>query len=77
MNSTIVAPPAGTNVVCTFSLTVLVAPSLYTRSKISPITWKEEILLGPPTPKNRRTVSPTLAFILCSFVSEPTAPLKV
>ena len=52
------------------------AASLYTRSKISPITWKDEVALGPPTPKKMRTVSPTLAFIGCSVVSAPTAPLK-
>jgi ABC-type uncharacterized transport system substrate-binding protein len=29
-----------------------------TRSKISPITWNEDVTFGPPTPKKIRTVSP-------------------
>ena len=52
------------------------AAPVYTRSKISPMTWNDEVALGPPTPKKMRTVSPTLAFIGCSVVSAPTAPLK-
>jgi hypothetical protein len=42
LKSTIADPPAGTIVVCTFSLIVLSPPSTYTLSKISPITWKDE-----------------------------------
>ena len=50
----------GIKVVCTSSL-ILLPPSMYTLSKISPITWKEEVRLGPPFPYIKRTVSPTLA----------------
>ena len=47
-----------------------------TRSKISPMTWKLEMMFGPPTPKKMRTVSPTSALNARSPVSAPTAPLK-
>src|SRR5438093_2535528 len=40
------------------------------------MTWNADVAFGPPTPKKIRTVSPTLAFIGCSAVSAPTAPLK-
>jgi len=45
-------------------------------SKISPMTWKLEVMFGPPTPKKMRTLSPTLAFSALSPVRAPTAPLK-
>src|SRR5438046_442616 len=77
LNATIVAPPTGTTVVCTLVAGGdVIAAWSYTRSKISPITWKDEVAFGPPTPKKMRTVSPTFAFIGCSAVSAPTAPLK-
>src|SRR5215831_19254247 len=37
-------------------------PSMYTLSKISPMTWNEDVKFGPPTPKKMRTISPTLAW---------------
>jgi sulfate transport system permease protein len=37
-------------VVCTCSWLTFTPPSPYTLSKISPITWKEETMLGPPLP---------------------------
>jgi len=40
------------------------------------MTWNEEVAFGPPTPKKIRTVSPTFAFIGCSAVRTPIAPLK-
>ena len=40
------------------------------------MTWNRRRAFGPPTPKKMRTVSPTLAFIGCSAVIAPTAPLK-
>src|SRR5438094_3364284 len=72
-----VAPPGATVVVWTFvAAGEPTAACVYTRSKISPMTWNEDVAFGPPTPKKIRTVSPTLAFIGCSAVSAPTAPLK-
>src|SRR5690554_6001050 len=50
LNSTMVAPPGGTRVVCTSVSGGLVRDAWsYTRSKISPITWKLDTRLGPPT----------------------------
>ena len=46
------------------------------RSKISPITWKDDVKFGPPTPKKIRTVSPTSARKGYSPASAPTDPLK-
>ena len=49
--STMAAPPAGTSVVWTLARGAApIAASVYTVSKISPITWKEEIRFGPPLP---------------------------
>src|SRR5688572_30721920 len=51
LNSTMAAPPAGTSVVCTLRLrSPPMAASAYTRSKISPITWNDEMRFGPPLP---------------------------
>src|SRR3546814_1567107 len=64
-----VAPPGATVVVCTSVSGGLVKEAwLYTLSKTSPMTWKLDVRLGPPTPKKMRTVSPTLASSLyCSL----------
>jgi len=56
------APPAGTSVVCIFFIGLLNDASGKTRSKISPITWKEETLDTPAFPINRRILSPTFVF---------------
>ena len=52
VNLTTVAPPAGTCVVwMSVAGGALSDPSGHTRSKISPITWKLLVRLGPPSPK--------------------------
>jgi hypothetical protein len=38
------------------------------------LVWKAESRLGPPTPKKKRTHSPTEATIARSSVNEPTLP---
>ena len=45
-------------------------------SKISPMTWNDEVKFGPPTPKKMRMVSPTLACSGWNLDSAPTEPLK-
>ena len=40
------------------------------------MTWNEETRLGPPSPTNSRTVSPTLAVSALSPTVEPTDPLN-
>src|SRR3546814_10795390 len=73
-----VAPPGGTSVVCTSVSGGLVKEAcLYTLSNISPITWKLDARLGPPTPKNMRTVSPTLACNLYLSVRAFMVPLNI
>ena len=44
-------------------------PSIHTRSKIVPTTWKLEVLLGPTLSTNRRTRSP--GFAGSGFVTMP------
>jgi len=46
-----VAPPGATRVVWTSFFRLESEPSAYTLSKISPMTWNDDTLFGPPTPK--------------------------
>jgi hypothetical protein len=49
---------------------------VYTRSKISPMTWKLEVRFGPPTPKKKRTDSPVFALRAFGPTRESSAPLN-
>ena len=61
MNSTIALFDEPSSTVCMPRNWLSGLPSIQTRSKIVPTTWKLEVLLGPTFSTNSRTRSPGLA----------------